>query len=158
MRILSTDQSSNLTGWCLFVDGSPALTGTINHSGNKNIADRIKSMFLDIAALMDEHKPDIAVVEAVQRQANEKTMMMLSQLQGMALAAAYERGIPVYSPMPVEWRSTLGFHQGPKVKRPELKAQAIAYVKEHYNLDLSEDEAEATCISTAIYQQLQQEV
>ena len=48
---------------------------------------------------------------------------------------------------PSQWRSTLLFRQGAGVKRKELKAQSIEYVKSNYGLDVSEDEAESICIN-----------
>lgn len=108
-------------------------------------------MFLSIVRIIDLLEPDLLVVEAVQRQSNDKTMMMLSQLQGMLIGYAYIKNISVSSPLPVEWRKVLGFHQGPKVKREELKKQAVEFAKSQFNLDLTEDEAESACIAFAAY-------
>jgi len=154
MKLVSTDQSSNRSGFAVIVDGVPVYYAVIDHSSNKDIADRIKHMFLDLAKYIDDAKPDYLAVEAVQQQTNPKVVMMLSNLQGGLICHAYERGIPVSSPLPTEWRKILGFHQGPKVKREELKAQAKEFVLQHFGIVASEDECEAICIGVAEYLRL----
>lgn len=108
-------------------------------------------MFLDITHVIDKYNPDVLGVEACQGQTSPKAMLMLSQLQGMCIGKAYLSDIPVVSPMPTEWRKILGFKQGPGVKRAELKKQAVDFVRQKFGLTLSEDEAEATCLSYAIH-------
>ena len=56
----------------------------------------------------------------------------------------------VYCPM--QWRKALGYRQGGKVKRAELKQQSADYVKEHFGFDnFSEDRNEAICIGVAAH-------
>lgn len=154
--ILGLDQASNITGYCLLRDGTPIKYGIIDHSkSKKDTAARIKNMFLDIAAVIDECRPDMLVVEAVQSQASPKTMLMLSQLQGMLIGLAYIKGTPVASYLPTEWRKILGFRQGASVKRPELKQQSIDYVCERFGItDTSEDACEAICLAVAAHQNI----
>lgn len=92
-------------------------------------------------------------VEGVQRQANEKTMLMLSQPSGMCIAWGYLNGVGVSCYMPVEWRSIFGYQQGPGVKRVELKRQSIDYVKNNFGITATEDECEAIAIGCAAYQE-----
>ncbi|CAB1252242.1 protein of unknown function [Ruminococcaceae bacterium BL-6] len=46
------------------------------------------------------------------------------------------------------------FTQGRNVKRVELKQQAKNYVKQHFNKDVSEDEADAICIGQSFLTKL----
>ena len=154
MKIVSTDQSSSRSGLAVIVDGVPTHYTAIDHSTNKDVADRIKCMFLDLVKCIDEAQADYLVFEAVQQQTNPKAMMILSVLQGGLICRAYEHGTPVSSPLPTEWRKILGFHQGPKVKREELKAQAKNFVLQHFGIVASEDECEAICIGIAEYLRL----
>lgn len=43
----------------------------------------------------------------------------------------------------------LGFKQGRNIKRAQLKAQAQKFVKDHYDIEVTEDEADAICIGLA---------
>ena len=49
---------------------------------------------------------------------------------------------------PTEWRKACGFKQG-RVKREQLKQQAIDFVKDVYHLQVTDDEADAICIGSA---------
>lgn len=154
MKIFAADQSSNLSGIAVIIDGIPTYHKSIDHSTNRDVPDRIKHMFLDLAKCIEDAQPDYLVVEAVQQQTNPKAVMMLSSLQGGLICYAYSHQIPVSSPLPTEWRKILGFHQGPKVKREELKAQAKDFVLKHFGITASEDECEAICIGIAEYLRL----
>ena len=149
-RWLGFDQSSNRTGYALFDDKNLIRYGLIDKSKNKDVPNRIKEMFLCIVEIAEKEHPDFLVFEGVQRQANEKTMLMLSQLGGMCIGHAYERNIDVCCPLPVEWRAKLGFHQGAHVKREELKKQAIDFIKRTFGIEASEDECEAIALTYAM--------
>ena len=152
MTILAFDQSTTKSGFCLMENDVPKRYGHIDHSDIKNnVPYRIKTMFFDLANMVKQYRPDVLVVEAQQDQGNSKALMMLCQLQGMIISVGWLSDIAVYSPMPVEWRSSLHFRQGRGVKREELKQQALDFVQAHYGInDGDEDAAEAICIATAI--------
>ena len=149
---LGFDQSSNHTGYALFNGKDLIKHGLIDKSKNKDVPNRIKEMFLSIIKIIDDEKPDFVVFEGVQRQANEKTMLMLSQLGGMCIGYAYVQNIDVSCPLPVEWRAKLGFHQGAHVKREELKQQATDFIKRTFGIEASEDECEAIALTYAMLQ------
>lgn len=154
MRLASFDQSTKVTGFAILEDGVPVKHGIIDLSKEGDVPDRIKHMFLAIYQVIEECCPDEVVVEATQQQANPKAVEMLSVLQGGIICSCYIKKLDVTSLMPSEWRKILHFQQGGGVKRPELKAQSIKYVKENFGLDVSEDEAEAICIGRAEYLRL----
>lgn len=149
MKLLAFDQATKITGWAVLEDGTPVRYGHIDECDVDSPAARIREMYLSIARLVDEEQPDLLIFEAVQQQANAKTMLMLSQLQGMCLGKAYSAGVDVYSPLPVEWRKILEYKQGAHVKRAELKQQSKDYVQSHFNIVATEDECEAICIGVA---------
>ena len=157
MRILAFDQATKMTGWAVLEDGKLLRYGHISEADVDSSAERIRDMFIQIADKIEEDMPDLVVIEAVQHQANAKTMLMLSQLQGMCIGAAYQHGLNVYSPLPVEWRKILGYKQGAHMKRTELKQQSIDYVRTHFNIVATEDECEAICIGVAAHKKYESE-
>jgi len=154
MKIVSTDQSTTKTGLAVIEDGRPVYFTLYDHSGNNDKADRIKLMFLDIIGEVERQSPGYLVFEAVQQQKSPQASMMLSALQGGLICYAYEHKLNVSSPLSTEWREVLGFRQGPKIKREELKAQAKDFVLNHFGITASEDECEAICIGIAEYLRL----
>lgn len=151
MTILGFDQSTQRSAYAILVDGALSDYGLIEHDRTEipDITERIHAMFMDLAQVYFRVRPDVLVVEATQQQVSARTTIMLSQLQGMCIAAGYLGDTQVYSPLPSEWRKVLNIKQGPSVKRAELKEQSIQYVRDTYGLDLQEDIAESVCIATS---------
>lgn len=114
----------------------------------KDIGERNIQMRQMIQSRIKNNHPDLVVIEDVALQASAKTVIQLAQLQGAIVGACDIFNVPYEIIKPSEWRKILGFKQG-RVKRAELKQQAIDYVKTYYNEDVSSDEADAMCIATA---------
>jgi hypothetical protein len=70
----------------------------------------------------------------------------------MIIGYAEAHGIKTHILLPSQWRKVLGYAQGPKVKRAELKKQSADYVKNKYGFVKSEDENEAIALNDAARQ------
>ena len=150
MKILALDQSTRITGHSLFDDGKYVESGVIDKHKIGDADKRIAEMGLEICRKIKEHKPDIVVIEDIQKQSNTKTVIYLARLQGCIILYCASKGIDIKILHPSEWRKVLSYNQGPKVPRAELKEQSINYVKEHLGFDnFSEDRCEAICIGVA---------
>jgi Holliday junction resolvasome RuvABC endonuclease subunit len=149
MKILSFDQASVVTGWALFDNKTYIESGVIKKNKSTPITERVPSMALAICAKVKEIKPDAVIIEDIQSQSSVKTVIDLARLQGGIIMYCASKGIPIEIYHPSTWRKTLGFVQGARVKRDELKKQATEYIKAlGFNI-ASEDESEAVCINLA---------
>jgi Holliday junction resolvasome RuvABC endonuclease subunit len=101
--------------------------------------------------ILKEYKPDHLIIEDTQQQNNVKTVIILARLQGMIIGYAEAHKVKVHILLPSQWRAELNYKQGPKVKRAELKQQSVDYVKDKYDVTLSEDECESICINQAAH-------
>jgi Holliday junction resolvasome RuvABC endonuclease subunit len=101
--------------------------------------------------ILSKYKPDYLIIEDTQQQNNVQTVITLARLQGMIIGYAEAHGIKVHILLPSQWRAALGYTQGPKVKRAELKKQSADYIKQHFGFILSEDENEAICEGIAAH-------
>ena len=106
-------------------------------------------MAKDLWRVIKKYQPETLVIEEVAQQSNVQTVIILSRLQGMIIGYAEAHKIKTHILLPSRWRKELGYLQGPKVKRQELKKQSIDYVKAKYGLEPTEDECEAICIGIA---------
>jgi Holliday junction resolvasome RuvABC endonuclease subunit len=149
MKILSFDQSTNLTGYCLIEDKRYIASGVIDKHKNKDTDARIAEMGLAMCKKIKEYKPDICVIEDIQKQSNTKTVIYLARLQGAIILYCASKGVPIKILHPSEWRRILQYKQGKTVKREELKQQSIDYIKEHFGFEKPEDESEAIAINVA---------
>jgi Holliday junction resolvasome RuvABC endonuclease subunit len=108
-------------------------------------------MAKELWKIIKKYKPEHLIIEDTQQQNNVKTVITLARLQGMIIGYAEAHKIKVHILLPSQWRSALGFAQGPKVKREALKKQSNDYVKKHFGFNLSEDENEAICEGIAAH-------
>ena len=146
MRVLAFDQSSNLSGYCLY-DGKILDSGVIDKHKIKNSFVRIAEMCMEICDKIDELKPSIVIIEDIQNQSSIKTVIMLARLQGAILNYCYKKGIRTEILTPSQWRSKLQFRLGAGVKRDELKKQAMNYIAKEFGYEVDVDQAEAICIA-----------
>lgn len=149
MKILAFDQASRKTGAAWFEDTTLMGYQLIDFSKMKDADERTKLMILKMFELIEEIKPDAIVFENVTLQRSPGAAIMLAQLAGSLIGYCYEHNIRGMMYKPSEWRRMLDFKQGSKVTREALKKQALDFVKEHYDLDVDEDEADAICIGCA---------
>ena len=147
-RILGLDQSSNVTGWCLSEDDHPVEYGIIKVTSGWPVAKRISSLKSQLNELVDRVEPNTIILEDIQCQKlNIVGYKTLAMVLGVLENYLFERGIEYHIVSPSQWRKRYGFNKGKKKKRAELKALAIEYVKENFNIEATEDECEAILIS-----------
>jgi Holliday junction resolvasome RuvABC endonuclease subunit len=152
MKILSFDQSTRVSGWAYFEDGKYVESGIVDM--NKSTLETDKRSFemaKKIWKIIDKYQPDELIIENVQQQSSPSTVIILARLAGMIIGYAEAHNVHVHILLPSQWRKSLGYSQGAKVKRQELKQQSIDYVKNNFGLNLSEDECEAICINEAAH-------
>jgi Holliday junction resolvasome RuvABC endonuclease subunit len=150
MKILSMDQSTRVTGYSVFNDGNYVTSGVVDLHKIKDTEERSKQMAVEICRLIEDSKPDCVIIEEVALTSNAQTLKLLARIQGVAIGFCAAHNIPLHVLEPTRWRSALNYRQGPKVKREELKAQSLAFVKKELGLNIkSEDENEACAIGVA---------
>ena len=151
IKIIAFDQALGKTGVCT-IDGDTVYHSLIDLSKTKDVLERSTMMRQMIQSRIKNNRPDLVVIEDVALQSSPKTLIQLAQ--GAIMGVCELNNIPYEIIKPSEWRKILGFKQG-RVKRAELKQQAIDYVKTYYGEDVSSDEADAMCIATAVKMELE---
>lgn len=155
LKVLSFDQSTRVSGWAYFEDGKYIESGTVDMSKSKLETDqRSFEMAKELWKIMKKYKPEHLILENVQQQSSVSTVIILARLAGMIIGYAEAHNVHTHIFLPSQWRKVLSYKQGAKVKRQELKQQSIDYIKENFNLELSEDECEAVAIGVAAHKLL----
>lgn len=153
MRVMSFDQSTRISGWSLFENNEYVCSGVVDMSKSQlATTERSFEMAKRLWKILKEYQPDYLVIEDTQQQNNVQTVITLARLQGMIIGYAEAHGIKVHILLPSAWRKVIGYVQGPKVKRAELKQQSADYVKNKYGFVKSEDENEAIALNDAARQ------
>lgn len=100
MTVLGIDTSLRSSGYgVLNVEGSRMRSiacGTIKNSAKLPLSGCLDNIHKTVAALIDEHKPDVMAIESVIYGKNANTMLLLGEARGAVITAAAARGLPVY--------------------------------------------------------------
>ena len=150
-RVLALDQSTQLTGWAIFDNKELVTFGKI-HFIQTDPIERISKVRQWMLNMIINWHPDEIALEDIQLQSfsvNNKqssavtTYKVLAQLQGALAVTAFEKNIPYCIVHTATWRS---FCNITAKQRADQKRAAQLLVKKKYNLDVTQDEADAICI------------
>lgn len=85
-----------------------------------DVSRRLHHMQQGVAGLLDQHKPDVVVIERVFAQHNVRTVMGTAQVSGIVMALSFERDIPVAHRTPSEVKAAVTGYGG--AKKPQVGA------------------------------------
>lgn len=147
MKTLSLDLSTKSSGWAIWEDNNLIMHGCIVKK-SKDVIKRIAQMRDQVISLIRFYNIDKIVMEEVRPDYNSHTGKVLIWLQAAVVIAAYELNSKIeYNFINAsEWRAALNIKQGRGIKRDQLKPQDIQYVKDKYDIEVNDDEADAICI------------
>ena len=153
MKILSLDLSTKSSGWAIFDNGLLIESGCIT-SSSTDLLKRISAITDELKTIVEKHKQDKVIAEEVRPETgmhNLKTHRALMWLQGVValMLYNYNKKLEMELIYPSSWRASIGIKTGRGIKRTTLKEKDIQFVKENYNLDVNDDEADAICIGYA---------
>ena len=74
--------------------------GVLTFKANANMMLRLKSIYEDVSTLVDGFHPDVLAIEAPFYGKNVQSMLKLGRAQGIAMAVALHREIPVFEYTP----------------------------------------------------------
>ena len=152
-RILALDAATGVTGYAIYDDKVLVGFGTYKTSSTLPATNRINQVKHWLRAALKEWEPDFVGIENIQLQkygikaadVQVKTFQTLANLQGVLLDVIFEAQIDHELVYPSEWRSYCGINDGDQHRDAKKKA-AQTKAKIWYNMECSEDEADAICI------------
>ena len=151
MRIFALDQASYKTGYALFDGIDLVRWGHLDAKRCDTTHERVEDMMTLINNLIVKIHPHKVIFEDVQLQGSPQTLILLARIQGAIINCCTANGIPYKMYLPTKWRSIIGIKQGKGEgrKRADLKEQAIAFVREAYEINIGDDCAESITIGLA---------
>lgn len=109
MLILGVDPGTATTGYGLLElngDATPHLRdyGWVDSKDSENHTRRLNEIYTKMCKLLDRHKPDVVAMERLFFFSNQKTVMAVSQAQGVFMLAIEQKKIPLcwYTPAQVK--------------------------------------------------------
>jgi len=166
--ILALDLSTKSSGWALFDKQNEKYflykSGYITASST-DVIKRISKITIELNKILQSNPTiDTVIMEevlpSVGHNSNTNVWKALTWLQAAVvflLHDNYQKINRIFT-MPNSWRAKVGIHTGPGIKREELKKQDIELVKNFYNLEVNNDEADAILIGHAYVNKLSNEI
>lgn len=151
-RVLALDQATKVSGWSVFDNDLLIKYGKFATKSNEQDI-RIEEVKNYLINMIDFWKPDKVILEDIQLQQfgtkssnnieGVTTFKTLARLQGVLINTLLEYEIPYEVVHTAVWRE----HCGVKGKsRSDKKRSAQLIVKDIYNVNVTQDEADAICI------------
>ena len=155
MNILSIDASTKSSGWAYLTDNILIDHGCITASST-DLIKRIQKITNEIDLILKKYSINKIILEEVRPEGgygvgNQKTHKALMWLQAAIAFLIHDNypTIEIEYIYPSSWRATLGIKNGRGIKRQSLKEADIEYVKNNFNINVNDDEADAICIGLA---------
>ena len=147
--LLSLDTSTTSTGWAVFQDGVYQDSGVIDKfKKEKNGYKRLELMVKELLSDIEQLNPDIIVIEKDVVFGNMKVIDMLMKIIGAVYGFCLINGITYYEFAPSEWRKYVKLQAFGR-KRTEFKQASIKYIKDNFDKEVNDDEADAICVGIA---------
>jgi crossover junction endodeoxyribonuclease RuvC len=147
--ILGVDPGTAVTGYGIIQVSGSAMT-LIKHgvieTGIDDHPMKLKVIFEGILAIIDEYHPDELAVEAPFFGKNVQSMLKLGRAQGVSMAAALYRNIPIteYSPKKIK-QSITGNGNASKEQVAAMLQQLLKFKNDSLFLDATDGLAAAVC-------------
>jgi crossover junction endodeoxyribonuclease RuvC len=130
LRVLGVDPGLTRCGVGV-VDVDPTRRATLVHVSvvrtdpDAPLEQRLLAIAEGVAALLDEHRPDVVALERVFAQHNVRTVMGTAQASGVVLHAAAARGLAVALHTPSEVKAAVTGHGAADKKQVTAMVQRI---------------------------------
>lgn len=152
--VLGIDPGTTRMGFGVVVGDGRTLRaldyGVVKTRREGSLADRLEDIYGELIDLIDQHRPDAAVVEKLFFTKNVQTAFAVGQARGVALLALTHRHVPIaeYTPQAIK-AAVSGYGKGNKaqiqtmvrmllnlesIPQPDDAADALAAAICHHNL------------------------
>lgn len=149
MKILALDQASQTSGFAIIEDEHLLESGTFTFTGS--LPQRLVKIRKKVQELIQLNNVNRVILEDIQlERGNVITYRALAEVIGVLQELLTELKIPHEFAPASSWRSRLRIKG---TDRPTQKKNAQKFVKDTYNKDCSEDEADAICIGTYYFKE-----
>ncbi len=148
--ILGIDPGTTIMGYGLILQRGKQIEflsmGVIKLDKIKDSALKLKKIFESTLALIDEYHPDFLSIEAPFYGKNVQSMLKLGRAQGVAIAAALFRTIPIHEYSPKEIKQSITGNGNASKEQVAAMLVRLLMIKDEFEyLDATDGLAAAVC-------------
>jgi crossover junction endodeoxyribonuclease RuvC len=151
MRVLGIDCGSEFTGYGVVEESEDGrlvahAAGAIKLRAGSAMAARLQKIFIELTAIIAEHRPEVVAIEDVFYAVNVKTALKLGQVRGVAMLAASSCGLQVaeYSPLSIK-SAVVGYGRAEKRQVQQMVTRLLNLPAPPEPTDASDALAIAIC-------------
>jgi crossover junction endodeoxyribonuclease RuvC len=154
MRVFGVDCGTEITGFGVVESDDSAreprlvcmAQGAIRLAKAKSLPERLKQVFTELTAAMEQWQPEVVAIEEVFYSVNAKSALKLGQVRGVALLAAAWQGLPVaeYAPLRIK-QSVVGYGQAQKEQVQFMVTRLLKLDRQPEPADVADALAIAIC-------------
>lgn len=149
-NILGIDPGTNILGYAVIrTQGQQiglTVMGVLTMAHLDSHQEKLKAIFERIQELIEQYKPDEMAVEAPFFGNNAQSMLKLGRAQGVAIAAAMTKGLPITEYMPKKIKqSVTGNGNASKEQVASMLGHLLKTELDHRFLDATDALATAVC-------------
>lgn len=152
MKILALDQSLQTTGWTIFDNNTLVEFNHFTIQSNRPLDYRLYMIWNKLSDLYNQFEFDKLYFEDIQMQRNNAlTYKKLAYVQAAIMLWCYNNNTPYEIYAASHWRKVIKdkFNVTFGKSRQEQKNAAVQFVKQHFEVSPTEDEADAILIGLA---------
>lgn len=154
-RILALDAATITTGYAVYDNNVLVDYGIFNANKRLDVHERIDTLRQWLEGRIEQWKPDFIGIEDIQLEnGNVKSFKALANLQGVVVNTILNHNIDYKLILSEGWRRTCKVNGK---NREAKKRAAQERVKSWYNIECTEDEADAICIGKHFTQKIYRE-
>lgn len=148
--ILGIDPGTLIMGYSLILQKDKQLSllrmGVLNLKQYDNQALKLKKIFERVLEIIDEYHPDELAIEAPFYGKNVQSMLKLGRAQGVAMAAALYRDIPIFEYPPRKIKQSITGNGAASKEQVAIMLQRIIHFEQIPDfLDATDATAAAVC-------------
>jgi crossover junction endodeoxyribonuclease RuvC len=114
MIVLGIDPGTAITGYGLVREengqGVAIAYGTLTTPSDLPLPDRLKLLYHDLTALIEQYRPDQSAIEQLFFNKNVRTALAVGHARGVTLLALAQAAVPIYEYTPLEVKQAVTGH------------------------------------------------
>lgn len=116
MLVLGIDPGTAITGYGLVRETRDSLNlvafGVVTTQATEALPKRLQAIYGGLAAVIRQHKPEVAAVEELFFSRNVRTALSVGHARGVALLALADADLPIYEYKPLEVKQAIAGYGG----------------------------------------------
>jgi len=143
MIILSIDSGIERTGYAIFKDKKYVTSALLKTSKFLNTEKRLEKIYSGLKMMVEKYKPHHIVIERLFFFKNQKTVISVSQTQGVVMLLAAQKNIPLTFLTPLQIKQAVtGYGQADKKSIQKM-------IRLEHGIDIKQDD-EADAVACAL--------